>query len=185
MTRYAVALLLAIAAASYYFANLPVAAPPPRERGVVLEGVRLRLYPRSDPDAEWVFYAARIENNPARQTSRASGLREGTRYVDGELDLTLSAPEVTIDRNDDLTLPYAEITIPRECYEILLGGEGQPPVRIRQDQGFYAPTFTLAGPGIAIRGERFRSDFQLEEASWENGEDIVEMDNVKECAPNE
>ncbi len=185
MTRYAVLLLLAIAGVSYYFANLPVTPPPPRERGVVLEGVRLRLYPKSDPKAEWVFYAERIENNPARQTSKAGGLREGARYVDGELDLTLAAPEVTIDRNDDLTLPYANIEIPRECYEIRLGSEDEPPVRIRQDRGFYAPTFTLLGPGISIRGERFNSDFKLEEASWENGEDIVEMDNVKECAPDD
>ncbi|WP_456447753.1 hypothetical protein [Oceanithermus sp.] len=185
MTRYAVLLLLGIAAASYYFANLPVSSPPPRDRGVELTGVKLRLYPRSDPKAEWVFYAARIENSPAKRTSVATGLREGARYVDGELDLTLDAPEVTIDRNDDLTLPYAVIRIPRECYEIKLGGQGEPPVRIRQDRGFYAPTFTLTGPGISVRGERFRSDFKLEEASWENGEDIVEMDNVKECAPNE
>ncbi|WP_293174831.1 hypothetical protein [Oceanithermus sp.] len=183
MTRFALLMLLAIAATSYYFAHLPVQTPPPREKGVVLEGVTLRLYPKSDPKAEWVFYAGRIENNPARQTSVATGLKEGARYVDGELDLTLTAPEVTIDRNDDLTMPYAEIEIPRECYQIQLGGEGEPPVRIRQNQGFFAPTFTLKGPGISIRGEQFRSDFQLEDASWTNGEDIVEMDNVKECNP--
>jgi len=182
VTRYALLLLTLIAGASYYFANLPVTPPPPREKGVVLEGVRLRLYPKSDPKAEWVFYAERIENNPARQVSEAEGLREGARYVDGELDLTLAAPRVTIDRNDDLTLPYAVVEIPKECYVIQLGSEGGPPVRILQDRGFTAPTFTLAGPGISIRGEGFRSDFKLEDASWENGEDIVEMDNVKECA---
>lgn len=181
MTRYAAILLLALAAASYYFANLPVSEPPPRERGVLLEGVKLRLYPKSDPNAEWVFYAGRIENNPSRHISKASDLREGARYVNGELDLTLSAPEVTIDRNDDLTLPYASIEIPRECYNIRLGDEGQPPVRIRQNKGFFAPTFYLRGPGISIKGENFESDFKLEEASWENGEDIVVMDSIKEC----
>lgn len=185
MTRYALLLLLAIAAASYYFANMPVSSPPPRKKGVELEGVTLRLYPRSDPKAEWIFHAARIENSPARRISEATGLNQGARYVNGKLDLTLDAPKVVIDRNDDLTLPYATITIPRECYEIHLGDEGEPPVRIRQDQGFFSPTFTLIGPGISVRGVRFRSDFKLEEASWENGEDIVEVDHVKECAPHE
>ncbi len=181
MTRYALALLLLIAASSYYFAHLPVREPPKREKGVVLEGVTIRLYPKSDPDAEWVFHAERIENNPARQISKATGLSQGARYVDGKLDLTLEAPEVTIDRNDNLTLPYATIEIPKECYTIELGGRGEAPVRILQDRGFTAPRFTLKGPGISIRGEGFRSDFKLEEASWEHGEDIVEMDNVKEC----
>jgi len=181
VTRYALALLLLIAASSYYFAHLPVREPPKRERGVVLEGVTIRLYPKSDPDAEWIFYADKIENNPARQTSKATGLSQGARYVDGKLDLTLEAPEVSIDRNDNLTLPYATIEIPEECYVIQLGGKGESPVRILQDRGFTAPTFTLKGPGISIRGEGFKSDFKLEEASWERGEDIVEMDNVKEC----
>lgn len=181
MTRYALALLLLIAASSYYFAHLPVHEPPKREKGVVLEGVTIRLYPKSDPDAEWIFHAGKIENNPARQTSKATDLSQGARYVGGDLDLTLEAPEVSIDRNDNLTLPYATIVIPKECYTIRLGGEGKAPVRILQDRGFSAPTFTLEGPGISIRGEGFRSDFKLEEASWERGEDIVEMDNVKEC----
>jgi len=183
VVRFALVMLLAIAAVSYYFAHLPVRQAPAREKGVVLENVALRLYPKKDPRAEWVFYAGRIENNPAQQSSVATDLTEGARYVDGELDLTLEAPEVTIDRHDNLTLPYARIEIPKECYEIQLGGEGEAPVRIRQDQGFYAPTFTLKGPGISIRGKRFHSDFKLEEASWSDGEDIVEMDNVKECNP--
>jgi len=181
VTRYALALLLLIAASSYYFAHLPVRHPQKRERGVLLENVTIRLYPSSDPDAEWVFYADKIENNPARKTSRASGLSRGVRYVNGELDLTLEAPEVSIDRHDNLTLPYATIEIPKECYTIKLGGKGESPVRIVQDKGFSAPTFALEGPGISIRGEGFESDFKLEEASWEHGEDIVEMDNVKEC----
>jgi len=174
-------MLLLIAISSYYFAHLPIHEPPKREKGVVLEEVTIRLYPKSDPDAEWVFFAGKIENNPARQTSKATNLSQGARYVNGELDLTLSAPEVSIDRHDNLTLPYATIKIPKECYVIQLGGEGESPVRILQDQGFTAPKFTLQGPGISIRGEGFRSDFKLEEASWERGEDIVEMDNVKEC----
>ena len=183
MTRYALALLLLIAARSYYFAHLPVRKPAPRERGVVLEGVTIRLYPKSDPDAEWIFHARRVENNPARQTSKATGLSGGARYVGGKLDLKLEAPEVSIDRNDNLTLPYASIEIPEECYHIELGGAGQSPVRILQDRGFTAPTFTLKGPGVAIHGDGFRSDFKLEDASWAHGEDIVEMDNVKECNP--
>ena len=181
MTRYALGLLLLIAASSYYFAHLPVNGPQKREKGVLLENVTIRLYPSSDPNAEWVFYANKIENNPARKTSMATGLERGARYVDGELDLTLEAPEVSIDSHDNLTLPYATIEIPKECYTIRLGGVGESPVRIVQDRGFSAPTFELEGPGISIRGEGFESDFQLEEASWERGEDIVEMDNVKEC----
>jgi len=181
VTRYALALLLLIAAGSYYFAHLPVRQPPPREQGVVLEDVTIRLYPRSDPDAEWIFRAGRIENNPARRSSKVVELSEGARYVKGKLDLTLNAPTVTIDRNDNLTLPYATIEIPKECYTIQLGGQGQSPVRILQDRGFSAPTFTLKGPGISIHGDGFRSDFKLEDAQWEHGEDIVEMDNVKEC----
>ena len=181
MIKYALALLLLIAASSYYFAHLPVREPPKREKGVVLEGVTIRLYPKADPDAEWIFHAGKIENNPARQMSKATDLSLGSRYVNGELDLTLESPWVSIDRNDNLTLPYAKIEIPKECYTIQLGGEGEAPVRILQDRGFVAPKFTLKGPGISIRGQGFHSDFKLEEASWERGEDIVEMDNVKEC----
>ncbi len=181
VVRYALALLFFIVGFSYYFSHIPVKTPPPRDKGVVLQGVTIRLYPKSDPKASWIFSADRIENNPARQFSVVSGLKSGARYVNGKLDLTLSAPSVSIDRNDNLTMPYAHIEIPQECYQIDLGGENKAPVRILQNQGFNAPTFKLSGPGISIHGEGFTSDFKLEEASWQKGEDIVEMDNVKEC----
>ena len=182
MIRSALALLALIAISSYYFAHLPVREAARLEKEVILEQVSIRLYPKSDPDAEWVFYADKIVNNPARKISKVTGLSHGARYVNGKLDLSLEAPEVSIDRYDNLTLPYATIKIPQECYTIQLGGAGKAPVRVLQDHGFTAPTFTLQGPGISIKGEGFRSDFKLEEASWERGEDIVEMDNVKECS---
>ncbi len=177
MVRYALAVLVLIGAVSYYFARLPVPEPAPPTTGVTLEEVDLTLFPSADPEARWTFHAARVQHNPARRESTVYGLEEGARYVGEELDLTLYAPEVVIDRHDNLRLPYATVVIPRYEWEIQLGSpELGTPVYIRQNEGFAAPTMRLKGPGIRMVGRNFRSDFALEEMTVEDGCDQAKLE---------
>ncbi len=183
MARYAVLLLALLLLAAYWLGR----EPPPKPRQAVgaaeLYGVRFRLYPEADPDAEWVFTAGRVDYDPGRRESRVVGLSRGERWVKGELDLKLRAEEVRIDRYDNLTMPRAEVEIPKECWRVELIGSRATPVRVDQRRGFFAPRFRLEGPGVRVEGEGFRSDFGLEDASWHSGREEWRTGEENDCNP--
>lgn len=151
---------------SFFLVSRPVPTPATPDRGVRLENVRLTLYPEQDPQARWEFAAAQVEQDPGTREARVTGLQSGQRFVENRLDMRLSAPEVVIDRADNLRLPYARVEILKGCYTVSLGRPGEAPVTIDQREGFRAPSVLITAPSLEVRGRDFKSDFGIENPSW-------------------
>ncbi|MBI5811492.1 MAG: hypothetical protein ACOYW9_04205 [Deinococcota bacterium] len=168
MVRYALIVLGLVLGLSVFFATRPVPKPPVPPQGVRLENVSLVLYPEQDPEAKWRFRAKEVVQDPGSRESKVKGLEEGARYVGDKLDLRLHAPEVTIDRNDNLRAPYATAEILKGCLSVDLGAPGGPPVSIDQRSGFAAPTVRISSPTYNASGVNFTSDFAIEHIRWGN-----------------
>ena len=166
MVRPALIALGVIGVLSLFLVSRPVPAPASPNRGVKLENVRLTLYPEQDPKARWEFAAAQVEQDPGTREARVTGLQSGQRYVENRLDMRLFAPEVTIDRADNLRLPYARVEILKGCYTVNLGKPGEMPVTIDQREGFRAPSVFIMAPSLEVQGKDFKSDFGIENPSW-------------------
>lgn len=166
MVRTALLALAVIVALSVFLVTRPVPPAPTPPKGVRLENVRLTLYPEQDPKARWEFAAAQVEQDPGTREAKVSGLQTGKRYVENTLDLRLFAPTVTIDRQDNLRVPYAKVEILKGCYNVQLGAEGQTPVNIDQREGFKAPSVLIKSPTISVDGVNFASDFGIKNPSW-------------------
>ncbi len=166
MVRLALAALLVIIAFSLFLVSRPLPTPAAPNRGVRLENVRLTLYPEQDPQARWEFAAQVVEQDPATREARVSALQSGERFVEDQLDMRLFAPEVIIDRSDNLRLPYARVEILKGCYTVNLGRPGEAPVTIDQREGFRAPSVHITAPSLEVKGRDFKSDFAIENPSW-------------------
>ncbi|PZA07905.1 MULTISPECIES: hypothetical protein [unclassified Meiothermus] len=166
MVRYALIVLGVVLGLSVFFATRPVPKPPIPPQGVHLENVSLTLYPEQDPQAKWRFRAKEVVQDPGSRESKVTGLEEAARYVGNRLDLRLSAPEVTIDRNDNLRAPYATVEILKGCLKVELGEPGGPPVSIDQRSGFAAPRVRISSPTYSASGVNFTSDFAIEQIRW-------------------
>lgn len=181
MVRLSLGFLAALFVLAFWVTSRPVPETGPAPAGVRLEGVNLSLYPDQDPQAVWRFTAQSVVQDPSTREARISQLEKGARYVDGKLDLTLTAPEVTIDRDDNLVVPYATIYIPSVCWTLELGGPDQQAVQINQAQGYRAPTVTVTGPGIDIQATQLVSDFKLENPSWQVVQETYTTDGKQDC----
>lgn len=168
MVRTALVALVAIVVFSVFLVTRPIPSPAAPSRGVRLENVQLTLYPEQDPKARWEFVASQVEQDPGTREAKITGLQSGQRFVEDRLDLRLSAPEVTIDRADNLRLPYAKVEILKGCYTVNLGKPGEMPVTIDQREGFRAPSVLITAPSLEVRGTDFKSDFGIENPSWRN-----------------
>ncbi|MCX7601257.1 MAG: hypothetical protein N2Z75_04870 [Meiothermus sp.] len=166
MVRPALVALGVIVLLSLFLVSRPIPTPAAPNRGVKLENVRLTLYPEQDPKARWEFAALQVEQDPGTREAKVTGLQSGRRFVEDRLDMRLFAPEVTIDRADNLRLPYARVEILKGCYTVNLGQPGEMPVTIDQREGFRAPTVLITAPSLEVRGKDFKSDFGIENPSW-------------------
>jgi len=163
----------------YLFASLP--PPKPAEGGgeARLYDVEFHLFPKADPEAEWTLVAPEVDYDPKTKSARVIGDVRGSRRVKGKVDLKLRASEVVIDAADNLRMPEAEITLPKECWKMTLAGG----VHIDQRQGYRARTFHLEGPGVRVEGQGFSSDFGLKNARWAKGREEWQSggENAKNC----
>ncbi|AWR86537.1 hypothetical protein [Meiothermus taiwanensis] len=166
MVRAAIVALVTIALLSVFLVTRPIPSPATPNRGVRLEQVQLTLYPEQDPKARWEFSAAQVDQDPSTREAKVTGLQSGERYVEGRLDMRLFAPEVVIDRVDNLRLPYAKVEILKGCYTVNLGKPGEMPVTIDQREGFRAPSVYITAPSLEVQGKDFKSDFGIENPSW-------------------
>lgn len=159
--------LLALVLFSLVFAFLPSGKSPTAETGARLQGVSLTLYPARDPAAIWRFKATDVVSNPVSGETKLSGLSDGGRWVkvsgtpDLKLDATLSAPELTIDAQDNLMTPSAKITLVEFCADIDLKGNAKQPVRIEQGYGFIAPRALLDSPEVKGDLKDLKMTFQF------------------------
>lgn len=166
MVRSALIALVTIVVFSVFLSTRPIPSPAIPNRGVKLENVQLTLYPEQDPKARWEFRASQVEQDPGTREAKVTGLQSGRRYVEDRLDMRLAAPEVVIDRSDNLRVPYARVEILKGCYTVDLGKPGEAPVTIDQREGFRAPSVHITAPSLEVRGKDFRSDFAIENPSW-------------------
>lgn len=162
MVRPALFALAAIVLLSVVLVSRPVPQPPQTHQGVVLENVKLTLYPEQDPKAHWEFKAGKVEQDPSTREAHVTALQTGQRFVENRLDMRLSAPEVTIDRMDNLRTPYAKAEILKGCMVVELGRQGLGIVTIDQQHGFDAPAVSIESPQMVGTAKGFKSDFQIE-----------------------
>ena len=170
MARFALALALLLLGLLAFLFRPPAVSQEGGGEGR-FEEVEFWLFPKADPDARWRFSAQAVDYDADRRQIEVSGMAEGARYVEENTDLLLYAERVTIDRFDNLRMPQAVVELPNECWRLELEGSEERPVRIDQNQGFYAPSFVLRGPGLRVEGKGFRSDFALENVTWRSGKE--------------
>ena len=161
MVRASILVLLALALAGAIVSLLPAPPSPPQGRAV-LQDVDLALYPAADPDARWTFQAERVIYDPASQESVVQGSSEGKRLVNGRLDMTLSADEITIDSAENLRMQRAEVFVIANCITAVLGKPGVIPVRVDQTSGFRAPYADVRMPNVYSEGGPLVASFDFD-----------------------
>ncbi|PTA68872.1 hypothetical protein [Deinococcus arcticus] len=162
--------------------------------GVTLSGVELRLYPSRDPDAVWRFKATQVASEPLQSRTVLSGLSGGQRVVKEKdarnrytgrtvLDARLSAPDLTIDGQDNMTTRQARITLVKECADIDLTGHDQTPVRIEGGRGFYAPVAKVRSPFLNGDYQKLQMsfDFNIEDVDDKNSVTFSYLDTTERC----
>ncbi|MGI8747637.1 MAG: hypothetical protein ACR2J4_04680 [Deinococcus sp.] len=169
MLRVSGLLLLAILAFGLLFSLLP-ARPRAGASGVTLSSARLSLYPEQDPGAVWRFQAREVRVNPLLSENTLDGLGRGERWVRGQdgksrLDLTLSAPSLTIDGDDNLRAGEATLYIIQDCSTLTLRGSGEAGVLINQRGGFSAPYLRVASPDLNAEYDDVTASFDFSQFS--------------------
>jgi hypothetical protein len=160
-----VAIIAAVVLLSLWLVNQKAPDETVRSSGAILEDVVLALYPDRDPDAQWIFIARELKQDPSSRESTVQFLESAERRVKGKVDLRLTAPSVTIQQNDNILAPYAKAEILKGCFEIALGREGLAPILIDQQSGFVAPEVRIDSPTVFGKAVDFRSDFKIEDIS--------------------
>lgn len=179
-------MLIALGVFVFVFAPLRTDDVGAAQTGARLEGVALALYPSRDADAVWRFQAERVSSNPLQGETRLTGLSDGgrwlqTRGADGQLtgeevlDATLSAPDLTIDAQDNMLTRQARITLVRECADIDLSGSATVPVKIEQGVGFSAPLAQIRSPFLSGHAEKLRMSFNFDLEDMDNDRSATEI----------
>ena len=134
------------------------------EQQIKLRDARVTLYPQADPEAVWRFEAPRAEYDPEAGESVLFEIDDGRREVGGEVDFTVAARRLTIDREDDILgeLIFAYLVESGDC--LSMQGSDESPVVIDQQAGhFVVPVMEISGPtwGDDTRIERMSVSFDL------------------------
>lgn len=186
--------LLAILGFALIFAFVPGSGSAGSQTGAQLSGVQLRLYPSRDQDAVWTFGAATVSSDPVANETQLSGLSGGQRLIrerdaqgrltDREtLDARLSATDLTIDGDDNMSTRQARITLVRECADIDLKGTASEPVKIEQGVGFSAPVADISSPLTNGHIEKLRMTFAfvIEDSDNERSTFNSDLDTTERC----
>ncbi|HEX7005407.1 MAG TPA: hypothetical protein VF168_14580 [Trueperaceae bacterium] len=134
------------------------------EQQIKLSDAQVTLFPQADPEAVWRFDAPRAEYDPEEGTSVLFDINEGRREVGGEVDFTVAAEKLTINREDDILgeTIYAYLVESGDC--LTMRGSSENPVVIDQQQGdFIVPVMEVTGPnwGDDTRIENMIVSFDL------------------------
>ena len=161
MTRLALIALAVLIVLGLVVSVLP--APVSEAKAdVTLEDVALELYPAADANAKWLFKAQNVTYNPETRESIVTGLEDGRRLVADQLDLTIKAPNLTIDSQDNLRTQQAEIYVVKGCWLVKLGQPTGNSVLIDQNSGYQAPYADIRGPNLRSKGGPLDASFDLE-----------------------
>lgn len=165
MLRISALALTALLLFGLVFALLP-AAPSVRGSGVTLNGVKLRLYPAQDPNAEWRFAAGQISVDPEKGETALDELGQGARWVrdrTGQLqeDMTINATKLVIDSQDNLHAQQAKLYTLADCSTFTLSSQGQQEVIINQQGGYSAPRGEIVSPILSGEFRNISSNFDF------------------------
>ncbi len=150
MLRMSLLVLGAMLVFGLVFALLPVQIDTAKS-GVTLQGVRLRLFPAQDAQAEWRFAAQQIIVDPEKDENTLEGLGLGERWVSkpgesAQLDMTIKASKLIIDAQDNLKTQKAALYTLADCSTFTLSGTPKTPVVINQQGGYSAPHGSIHSP---------------------------------------
>lgn len=169
MARIAALVIVTLIVAAGLIVQLPAPAHGEVDGAALqLRGVDWVLYPRANPQAEWRFQAEAIEVDPQTRNSIVKGIRDGRRLVDGVTDIELASDRVVIDSQENFRMSTATIYLPEHRWTITLGRPGADSTIINQRTGYASPFFHLSGENVEATGTNFRSDFDLQMASWDD-----------------
>lgn len=181
MLRYASWALLMLLVLGLVLALLPSPAVQAAQ-GVTLTGVSMKLYPQQDPNAVWEFQSDRIQYDPIEGKSTLSGVQTGKRMVKGELDMTITAPGIEIDRTDDLHMKQAVLYIPKQCTTLTI----QKNVRIQQQSGIKGEGLVWRSANTNMVGKAIDAPFDLgPDTLVTKPEFVSDLDAPEQCVNGE
>lgn len=130
---------------------------------ITLLSPSLTLYPQADADAVWYFDAERAQYDPNARETVLENIAEGQRVAGGEVDFTLTAEHVTIDRRDNLRSDAMYVHLLDSNWFLDMVAQDDRYVLIDQARGkFEVPLLTYTGDGIGeSRDENVRMNFDL------------------------
>lgn len=149
MTRLALVVFIAVVGALVVFSLLPRAERVAPEGTVLLHNTTVTLYPQADPAAVWFFASESVAYDPRKRETTLSELQRGERVVDDEVDFTLAADELIIDRREDIRAAQVTAYIIADDLTVAMSEKGERVVLIDQREGlFHIPRATLAGGSL-------------------------------------
>lgn len=183
------ALLIGLLLTSIWVALLP--ETPPEKAKLQLRGTTLTLYPSRDAESLWEFSADTVTHDPDTGETHLSGVKTGERYLrigkqgqKGEKDALMQTGDLTIDREDTISMKQAELTLLRHCAHISLSSRGDQLVKIVQQEGFSAPVAEMDSPQLSghVEGLNMSFDFAfLEGADPERSHFQYNLDSEETC----
>jgi hypothetical protein len=138
--------LLAVVAALVALSLAPRPERTDPVESIVLSSAEVRLFPASDEEATWRFFAPAATYDPARRETTLEAIREGERRVGEEVDFTLAAERLIIGRDDDLRSERMDVHLVADDLDVeMLGVEGRL-VQVDQAAGrFEVPRIRIYG----------------------------------------
>lgn len=134
---------------------------------VLLRGTAVTLYPQADLGAVWYFASDEVTYDPQKRETILSTLQRGERVVGGEVDFTLEANELIIDRQEDIRSPAITAYIPADDLTVAMSEKSGRVVLIDQREGlFHIPRARLAGGSLGdTMFEDMRASFDFTDFS--------------------
>lgn len=149
MTRLALVVFIAVIGALIVFSLLPQKEREVPEGTVLLHDTTVTLYPQADPEAVWYFASDFVAYDPRTRETTLSELQRGERVVGDEIDFTLEANELVIDRREDIRSAQVTAYIIADDLTVAMSEKDERLVLIDQREGlFHIPRATLAGGSL-------------------------------------
>ena len=149
MTRLALLVFAVVIGTLAVFALLPPPEQAAPEGTVHLRGTTVTLYPQADAEAAWYFASDNVAYDPQKRETTLTTLEQGERVVDGEVDFTLEADVLIIDRQEDIRSAAITAFIPADDLTVAMTEKDGRVVLIDQREGlFHIPRARLAGGSL-------------------------------------
>lgn len=167
MTRLALLVFAVVIGTLAVFALLPPPEQTAPEATVYLQDTTVVLYPQADPEAVWYFASRDVTYNPQKRETTLKALDQGERVVGGEVDFTIEANELIIDRQEDIRSAAITAYMPADDLTVAMSEKAGRLVLIDQREGlFHIPQARLSGGSLGnTMFEDMRASFDFTDFS--------------------